>query len=84
MEEVILPVIDPALLGLIHQKAIQQQAVSAMVETKSILEEGEDQPDTTLSLVSPTVSNPSASDLVEVREAGPSTLPVELIPTPGF
>jgi len=57
-----------------------------MVETKAIPEEGENQPEpeTALSLVLPTTSSPLASDLVEVREAGPLTLLVELIPTPGF
>ena len=52
----------------------------------SIQEEGGDQPEpeTVLSLVPLVEYVPSASDLVEVRKAGPSILLVEQIPMPGF
>ena len=53
VEETIPPVIDPVLLGLVHQSAIQQQATPATVEMEPTPEEGGDQPEpkTVLSLV---------------------------------
>ena len=58
----------------------------ATVETELISKHGGDQPEPEmeLSLIPPTASSPSVSDLVEVTEAGSPTFAVELIPTPGF
>ena len=90
-EEATPSVIDLVLLGLVHQRAIQQQAASgdlpvATIEIEPILKIGGDQlePETELSLVLLAASSPSAFDLVEVAEAGPLTPSGELIPTPGF
>ena len=88
-EEATPLVIDLMLMGLVHQKAIQQQPGDlpvATVKMEPTLEKGEDQlePEMELSLVPLATSSPLTSDLVEVAEAGPLTPSVQLIPTPGF
>ena len=88
-EEAIPPMIYLMLLGLVHQRVIQQQAATgdlpvATVEMEShspartVLEQGGDkpEPETEMSLILPAPSRPSASDLVEVTEASSSMLSV--------